>query len=99
MGPFGKIVVLILSISFMTFITFFGRLPALRLVHFPTTLIAVRPLEEKKANHVYPQTHPHRQFIPPNMGALAQCCARSRPESHVRQALWFADALRESSGL
>lgn len=39
MGPFTKILILIFFISFMTFVTFFGRLPALRLVHFPTTLI------------------------------------------------------------
>ncbi|KAG9256900.1 DHHC palmitoyltransferase-domain-containing protein [Emericellopsis atlantica] len=30
MGPFGRVLVLIFGISFMTFVTFFGRLPALR---------------------------------------------------------------------
>jgi hypothetical protein len=32
MGPFGMIVTFIAAVSFMTFVTFFGRLPALRFV-------------------------------------------------------------------
>jgi hypothetical protein len=41
MGPLGTLLAVIFFISFMTFVTFFGRLPALRFVTDTFTLTQV----------------------------------------------------------
>lgn len=41
MGPLGTLLAVIFFISFMTFVTFFGRLPALRFVTDASTLTQV----------------------------------------------------------
>jgi hypothetical protein len=70
MGSFAKLAFGVLAISFMVFVTFFGRLPALRSVSFVF-------LDFSAFHLTFSQTHTNRLVVPCNMGNHPACLSAS----------------------